>query len=44
VTSVRPTELLKLDARDFHRLLSRSPELAAAVKEVANQRLSAIQS
>ncbi len=43
VTTVRPTELLVLDVQGFHRLMARSPQLVEAVKEVANQRLRALE-
>lgn len=39
VIAAQPSELLRLDARDFRRLCARNPEIGAAVKEVAIQRL-----
>ena len=42
VTAVRPSELLVLDVQGFHRLMGRSPQLAEAVRDVANQRLQAL--
>jgi voltage-gated potassium channel len=41
VTAVRASELLVLDVQGFHRLMGRSPQLAEAVKDIANQRLQA---
>ncbi|MDP9138925.1 MAG: cyclic nucleotide-gated ion channel/potassium channel family protein [Pseudomonadota bacterium] len=43
VTAVRPSELLVLDVQGFHRLMGRSPLLAEAVKDVASQRLRALE-
>jgi voltage-gated potassium channel len=42
VTAARPSELLVLDVQGFHRLMGRNPQLAAAVKDIAGQRLKAL--
>jgi voltage-gated potassium channel len=40
VTAVRKSNLLALDAQDFHALIARAPKLAAHVQEVVKARLA----
>lgn len=40
VTAVRSTDLLVLEAEDFHRLCDRLPNIAAKVRTVAEQRIA----
>ena len=40
VTATRKSNLLALDAQDFHALIARAPKLAAHVQEVVKARLA----